>query len=201
PPSLYAWLEWRNNKMIALCRAERGTPAANLSWSYTGSSEPAVKTQLDTDGFVTVESQLELLEDINLEDLTCIIQHRYWDQEKILVPKPREANYSPLLWIRVALVIILILSGFLALKKCHPPLQNTSQPKIPALDPDNIGNGKACSQSLMNILEPDGTLQVVTSPSPGGRRSQPGLSPVCVQTPCTQITNCDTHGEEMVRGD
>ncbi|KAM4560809.1 cell surface glycoprotein CD200 receptor 1-like [Fundulus diaphanus] len=124
PPGLSAWLERRHNKMVAVCRAERGTPAANLSWSYRGSSEPAVKTQLDTEGFITVESHLELLEDFDPEDLTCTVQHLSWDQEKILVPKPREENYSFLLWIRAALVIILIFSGcfLLALKKCHRPL-------------------------------------------------------------------------------
>ncbi|PWA31500.1 hypothetical protein CCH79_00002672, partial [Gambusia affinis] len=115
PPVLSAWLEQKGNKMVALCRAERGTPVANLSWSYGGSSEPAVKTQLDPDGFVTVESHLELLEDIGPEELTCIVQHRFWDQEKILVPKLREA----------------------AVLHITP-----SQPKRPALDLDNNQNGR-----------------------------------------------------------
>ncbi|XP_032424616.1 uncharacterized protein LOC116723658 [Xiphophorus hellerii] len=135
PPVLSAWLEQKGNKMVALCRAERGTPVANLSWSYGGSSEPAVKTQLDPDGFVTVESHLELLEDIGPEELTCIVQHRFWDQEKILVPKLREAN-SPLLWIRVTLVIILTLAGvfLLALKKWPS--------NEPSLDPGALNQGE-----------------------------------------------------------
>ncbi|XP_014907429.1 cell surface glycoprotein CD200 receptor 2-like [Poecilia latipinna] len=143
PPVLSAWLEWKGNKIVALCRAERGTPVANISWSYGGSSEPAVKTQLDPDGFVTVESHLELLEDVCPEELTCIVQHRFWDQEKILVPELREEN-STLLWMRVTLVIILTLAGvfLLALKTCRCSPHNTSQPKIRALDLDNNQNGR-----------------------------------------------------------
>ncbi|XP_017164743.1 uncharacterized protein LOC108166994 [Poecilia reticulata] len=95
PPVLSAWLERKGNKILALCRAERGTPVANLSWSYGGSSEPAVKTQLDPDGFVTVESHLELLEDVGPEELTCIVQHLFWDQKKILVPKFRKGQRFP----------------------------------------------------------------------------------------------------------
>uniref|UniRef100_A0A3P9MTW5 Ig-like domain-containing protein n=1 Tax=Poecilia reticulata TaxID=8081 RepID=A0A3P9MTW5_POERE len=54
PPVVSAWLKQRGNKMVAVCRAERGIPAANISWSVTGNH--SVTQQNDRDGFVTVES-------------------------------------------------------------------------------------------------------------------------------------------------
>ncbi|XP_035995085.1 cell surface glycoprotein CD200 receptor 1 isoform X2 [Fundulus heteroclitus] len=117
PPELSAWLERRNNKMVAVCRAERGKPAANISWSLAGNE--SVTQQQDPDGSVTVESQLENPELMDPENLTCIVRHKFWDQEKTLVPKLREA--PPMLWILIPVIgiIFLLLTGFavIALKK------------------------------------------------------------------------------------
>lgn len=84
PPSLSAWLETDRGQMVAVCRAERGKPAANISWSQTGHIQD---TQLEHGGFVTVESRLELLQGTDLENLTCVIHHPYWGHQKLLPPQ------------------------------------------------------------------------------------------------------------------
>ncbi|KAM4561393.1 cell surface glycoprotein CD200 receptor 1-like isoform 2-T2 [Fundulus diaphanus] len=117
PPDVSAWLERRSNKMVAVCRAERGKPAVTISWSLAGND--SVTQQQDPDGSVTVESQLEIPEHMDPENLTCIVRHQFWDQEKTLVPKLKEA--PSMLWILIPVigVIFLLLAGFavIALKK------------------------------------------------------------------------------------
>jgi len=90
-PNASAWLEHKNNKMVAVCRAERGNPPANISWSYTGNLE-SLKTLNDSDGFVTVESYLELPESVKPENLSCIVRHMSWNQEKTLVPELKKGQ-------------------------------------------------------------------------------------------------------------
>ncbi|KAK1902561.1 Cell surface glycoprotein CD200 receptor 1-A [Dissostichus eleginoides] len=36
PPRLSSWLETKDNKMVAVCKAEGGNSAANISWSLSG---------------------------------------------------------------------------------------------------------------------------------------------------------------------
>lgn len=68
--------------MVAVCKAERGKPAANISWSHTGSLEKI--TELND--FFTAESRLELPQGMDTQNLSCTIEHPYWKDEKILVP-------------------------------------------------------------------------------------------------------------------
>lgn len=70
---------------MAVCKAERGKPAANISWSHDGKVE---ETQVLLEGFFTVESRLEPLNGTDTKNLTCAIRHPYWSEEKILEPKP-----------------------------------------------------------------------------------------------------------------
>ncbi|KAM7407245.1 hypothetical protein PAMA_003123 [Pampus argenteus] len=86
PPSISAWLELKDNKMVAVCKAERGKPAANISWSHTENSA-SLETQRDFDGLFTVESRLEVPESMDTKNLSCIIRHPYWETQKILEPK------------------------------------------------------------------------------------------------------------------
>ncbi|XP_078118199.1 cell surface glycoprotein CD200 receptor 1-A isoform X3 [Sander vitreus] len=110
-PRISAWLEFKDNKMVAVCKAERGKPAANISWSHTGYSS-SVEPGLD--GFFTVESRLELLEGMDKENLSCSIRHPYWKGEEILRPKNllKKGN-NPWLCILIVAVIIVLLAGFL----------------------------------------------------------------------------------------
>lgn len=92
PPSISAWLEPKDKQMVAVCRAERGKPAANISWSHTGNT---VETLLDkSNGFFTTESRLELLEGTDTENVTCAIKHPFWGEDQILVPKLKKGQRS-----------------------------------------------------------------------------------------------------------
>ncbi|XP_061578875.1 cell surface glycoprotein CD200 receptor 1-like [Cololabis saira] len=93
PPQITAWFETKGNVTVAVCRAERGNPAANISWSHTGNHERADNTVLP-DGFVTVESHLELLEGMDPENLTCIVRHQSWREEKRLAPSEERKTAS-----------------------------------------------------------------------------------------------------------
>ncbi|XP_047225839.1 cell surface glycoprotein CD200 receptor 1-B-like [Girardinichthys multiradiatus] len=92
PPKVSAWLERRDNKVVAVCRAEKGYPAAKISWSPAGNG--SVTLQDEPDGFVTVESWLELSGDMDPENLTCVVHHQFWAKEKTLVPKLKEGQAS-----------------------------------------------------------------------------------------------------------
>uniref|UniRef100_A0A1A8F2P8 CD200 receptor 1-like n=2 Tax=Nothobranchius korthausae TaxID=1143690 RepID=A0A1A8F2P8_9TELE len=119
PPTVSAWLERRGNKMFAMCRAAGGNPAANISWSLTGNSVSVEKLP-GSDGFAAVESELELLEGMNPENLRCIIKHQFWDQERSLVPEPREGqdsarDYKLWIFLLVVGVIFVLLAAFIVL--------------------------------------------------------------------------------------
>ncbi|XP_062259176.1 cell surface glycoprotein CD200 receptor 1 isoform X2 [Platichthys flesus] len=107
-PRLSAWLE-RGDKMVAVCKAEGGRPAANISWTH-GRAPLPVET-LESDGSITVESRLELDEGTDTENLTCAFRHPSWDQEKILGVKLRKV-YFPWWHILTGVVISVLILGF-----------------------------------------------------------------------------------------
>ncbi|XP_056898561.1 nectin-3-like protein isoform X2 [Takifugu flavidus] len=108
PPSLSAWLESEGEKMVAVCRAERAKPAANISWSQAGS---IVETLLEDGGFFSVESRLELLEGADTENLTCVIDHPYWREQQILQPALKRGYTSLLLRIIISVVAFLVMTA------------------------------------------------------------------------------------------
>lgn len=99
-PKISATWETWHGKLVAVCRAERGKPAANISWSHEGK---VVETQVESDGFFTVESRLEPLNGTDTKNLTCAIRHPYWSEEKTLEPKPGKGQaYKKMasLWVK-----------------------------------------------------------------------------------------------------
>ncbi|CAK6953926.1 cell surface glycoprotein CD200 receptor 1 [Scomber scombrus] len=133
PPNISAWFEWKGNKMVAVCKAENGQPAANISWSHTGNS--LLETSSGSDGLITVESTLELHE----KNLSCIITHPYWKSGKTLILETTKGQPGlpfNLLYILIAVIIIAVLAGFLffAQKKLTMPKScrqaNTSPSKL-----------------------------------------------------------------------
>nr|XP_020465135.1 cell surface glycoprotein CD200 receptor 1 isoform X2 [Monopterus albus] len=116
PPSVSSWLEQRDSKMVAVCKAERGKPAANISWNHPEKPSNVVKNE--TGGFITVESHLELPEGMDTRNLSCAIGHQYWEQDKILRPKPKQ-GYMYELFIPIVVVLVISLLGILyfAIKK------------------------------------------------------------------------------------
>ncbi|XP_062282589.1 cell surface glycoprotein CD200 receptor 1-B-like [Scomber scombrus] len=91
PPNTSAWLEWKGNKMVAVCKAQLEKPAANISWSYTGTSS-YLETWLGSDGLITVESRMELPDNMDTKHLNCTITHHYWERVITLVPEPIEGQ-------------------------------------------------------------------------------------------------------------
>ncbi|XP_034431212.1 cell surface glycoprotein CD200 receptor 1 isoform X1 [Hippoglossus hippoglossus] len=122
PPTLSAWIE-HGDKMVAVCKAERGKPAANISWSHSRDSL-SVET-LESDGLITVESRLELDKGTDTKNLTCAFSHPSWEKEKTLVAKL--SKDFPWWLILTGVVVSVLLVGFaifaqkkiLMLRRCH----------------------------------------------------------------------------------
>ncbi|XP_041663655.1 cell surface glycoprotein CD200 receptor 1-B-like isoform X2 [Cheilinus undulatus] len=110
PPSVSLWLEHLDNQVVAVCRAERGFPAASITWHYAGKT--STEEILDSNELFTAESRVLLLEGMHPGNLSCVIRHPCWEEERIFFLKMREVPTDPWLYIRIVLVIALILSGF-----------------------------------------------------------------------------------------
>ncbi|XP_026152321.1 cell surface glycoprotein CD200 receptor 1-B isoform X2 [Mastacembelus armatus] len=114
PPSISAWLEYKDNKMVAVCKAERSTPAANISWDHSEESM-TLKTK-SSDGFITVESRLELPKGMDTKNLTCTISHPYWEEERIIRPALQK-GYYPWLFLLIILVFVVVVGPLFLLRK------------------------------------------------------------------------------------
>ncbi|XP_068185841.1 cell surface glycoprotein CD200 receptor 1-A [Antennarius striatus] len=140
PPSISSWIEQRDNKLVAVCKAERGKPAANITWSHMLNPTP-VESLSDSSGLFTVESRLELPEGVDLEKLSCAIHHPYWPEEKTLLPKLRKGN-ALWIYITIAVVVFVVLIGIIfvvrktrILRRC----QQSNNPTPPKCSPsDNV---------------------------------------------------------------
>ncbi|KAF3694757.1 Cell surface glycoprotein CD200 receptor 1-A [Channa argus] len=116
PPTVSIKLDKIDKKMMAVCTAERGKPAANISWSYPGNQ--FVKTTVDTEGFSTVLSYFEIPKGMDLKNLSCIVTHHNWSHEVILGELPiRGKNF---LWLYITICVVIVFLGgivFIAQKK------------------------------------------------------------------------------------
>ncbi|XP_068457860.1 cell surface glycoprotein CD200 receptor 1 [Clinocottus analis] len=112
PPSTSVWLDHKDNKMVAVCKAERGKPAAQITWSHTGNISSVKTSQKAQNGFFSVESRLELLEGTDIGNLSCVIRHHN-STEKILFVLQHEQGYPPWLYVLIVVVIVVLLAGFL----------------------------------------------------------------------------------------
>ncbi|XP_033984287.1 cell surface glycoprotein CD200 receptor 1 isoform X1 [Trematomus bernacchii] len=111
PPRLSSWLDTKDNKMVAVCKAEGGNSAANISWSHSGNV--SILEVIDSQGLFTVESRFELPEGMDTENLTCSIRHpSILGGQKTLALKPKK-GYGPWLYILTVVVIIVFLAGVL----------------------------------------------------------------------------------------
>lgn len=81
--------------MVAVCRAERGKPAADISWNHTGSLEKI--TELND--FFTVESHLELPQGMDTQNLSCSVKHPYWKSEMSVVPTLKKGELASIILI------------------------------------------------------------------------------------------------------
>lgn len=79
---------------MAVCNVRSVKTAANISWNHEGA---AITTQEELDGYIIVESRLELLEEADAENLQCIIRHPDWPAEwikKLTLRKSKESLKS-----------------------------------------------------------------------------------------------------------
>ncbi|XP_049583557.1 cell surface glycoprotein CD200 receptor 1-A isoform X2 [Syngnathus scovelli] len=111
PPSISSWLELRdNNSMVAVCAAEGGKPAANVTWRHA-ENESAVVTQWHSGGLFSVESRLKLPE--GPKNATCIIRHPYWEAEKTLVPSHRKRLLEIVVCLLIVVSILMVPAALL----------------------------------------------------------------------------------------
>ncbi|XP_077584558.1 cell surface glycoprotein CD200 receptor 1 [Stigmatopora nigra] len=80
PPRISSWLETREDGTLAICKAEGGKPAANVTWRHVCNSSSAETRNASN----YVESHLKLQD--NDGNVTCVVKHPFWSEEKILVP-------------------------------------------------------------------------------------------------------------------
>ncbi|KAG7215812.1 hypothetical protein INR49_021935 [Caranx melampygus] len=141
-PNISAWLEVSDNTMVAVCKAESGKPAANITWSHMGNNAASVKELPHSDGSITVESHLKLTEDMDTKNLTCIIRHLFWKKPKILNLQLKHTNMGNFLLLTIPIVVVVtaFLVGFaffarkklLMLRQCQP--SDVSQSKAPPVE-------------------------------------------------------------------
>ena len=88
PPHVSASVQWQGDRWVAVCSAERGKPAASIVWKNLDDTfVPREETQSHPDGLYTVKSQLDLPEGVATDNLTCTVQHPFWDTEQIYKPQ------------------------------------------------------------------------------------------------------------------
>uniref|UniRef100_UPI0037E731BB cell surface glycoprotein CD200 receptor 1-A isoform X2 n=1 Tax=Semicossyphus pulcher TaxID=241346 RepID=UPI0037E731BB len=119
-PNLSMWVEPNGNETVAFCKAERGKPAANISWNRAENSSS--EETRESNGFFTVESRLVLPEGTDTEGLRCLVRHPCWEGEKTVGRQEHRKGNVPWLCFLIVVVITLLLAGFLfiALKKLRP---------------------------------------------------------------------------------
>ncbi|KAJ0070388.1 hypothetical protein NL108_007749 [Boleophthalmus pectinirostris] len=84
PPIVSSLIEERGDRRVVVCRAERASPAANISWTVAGNV--TTKTEWDPDGLVTVESSVEVNTLEEAQNLSCTITHPYWNKSRNFRP-------------------------------------------------------------------------------------------------------------------
>nr|XP_020509112.1 cell surface glycoprotein CD200 receptor 1 isoform X1 [Labrus bergylta] len=115
-PTVTMRVKHEDNKTVAVCKAERGYPAANISWNFAGNwSVDPVSTE---DGLLTVESRLLLPEGTDAENINCVVRHPCWEGEKPFSLNHIQGNV-PWLLILTVMIITMLVAGllFIAQKK------------------------------------------------------------------------------------
>ncbi|XP_061548403.1 cell surface glycoprotein CD200 receptor 1-A [Phycodurus eques] len=112
PPRISSWLESRDdNSTVAVCKAEGGKPAANVTWRHAGNSS-SVETQWRSGGLFSVESRLKLPEGTkNAENVTCVIKHPFWRAERMLVPKHGKGFPYTTVFILIVFAVLMVLAA------------------------------------------------------------------------------------------
>lgn len=134
PPKVYTWLDYENSKVVAVCRAEGGNPAANISWNQGNASS---KETHDAKKLYSVESRLQLPEGVDTKSVHCIVRHPSWEREKTF----ELPDTAPVPWLIISIIVITtgLLTGLLfilqkklrILRQCQQ-LDHSNPPSKPA---------------------------------------------------------------------
>ncbi|XP_074550739.1 cell surface glycoprotein CD200 receptor 1-A [Halichoeres trimaculatus] len=135
PPEISLRFMHEGNRTVAVCKAEGGSPAANISWSLDGNSSAVQR--LHSPGLYTVESRLVLPEGEDEKNLSCFIRHPYWEEGKVLSEHETGHKTGRIPWLHilsvVTLTVFLASLVFIAQKKlrilrpCQPPVNPSSK--------------------------------------------------------------------------
>ncbi|XP_056145823.1 cell surface glycoprotein CD200 receptor 1-A [Lampris incognitus] len=124
PPRLWAKVEWRGSRRVAVCSATDGKPAASIIWrnAENVSSVPEVTSSSQPDGSYSVTSELDLPQGVAADNLTCAVSHFSWGGEKMVIPErafggPTEILLVSLIAAGLVLAIFLGLSCFAVRKR------------------------------------------------------------------------------------
>ncbi|XP_039861601.1 cell surface glycoprotein CD200 receptor 1-A isoform X1 [Simochromis diagramma] len=132
-PVMKAWLEHKDNITVAICIAENGNPAANISWSHARNS--SVEQLPGKNGCFTVVSRLELPEGMP-KNLSCTISHQ--NLTEILFPEFQKVKvYYIWLYALIAGIIIAFMAGvlfFVVTKLRQHQQSDTSSSKSPPIE-------------------------------------------------------------------
>lgn len=90
PPNVTSWIEMSGDRRLVVCRADRGSPAANISWAFT--KNITNETVSESDGLISVESSVEVSAHEDPKNLSCIVSHPYWDEPQVFVPGNRTSQ-------------------------------------------------------------------------------------------------------------
>ncbi|XP_077393869.1 cell surface glycoprotein CD200 receptor 1-A isoform X2 [Festucalex cinctus] len=133
PPRISSWLEVSgDSSTVAVCTAEDGKPAARIRWRHAGNAS-AVETERSSGGFFSVESRLKLPE--SAKNVTCIVKHPFWREEKMLAPKHQKGLPYVTVCILIVASVLTVLATFSFLiykkqiKRRNGLLANRSPPK------------------------------------------------------------------------
>ncbi|CAI5655800.1 unnamed protein product [Oreochromis niloticus] len=133
-PEIKAWIDHKDNTMVAVCRAENGNPAASISWNYAQNS--SVEQLPGINGLFTVESRLELPEDMDPKNLSCIISHQNLNKTVLLEFQKGKAD-SLWLYALIPGIIISFVAGVLfsvVMKRRQHQQSDTSSSKSPPIE-------------------------------------------------------------------
>lgn len=133
-PEIKAWIDHKDNTMVAVCRAENGNPAASISWNYAQNS--SVEQLPGINGLFTVESRLELPEDMDPKNLSCIISHQNLNKTVLLEFQKGKAD-SLWLYALIPGIIISFVAGVLfsvVMKRRQHQRSDTSFSKSPPIE-------------------------------------------------------------------
>ncbi|XP_072300135.1 cell surface glycoprotein CD200 receptor 1-A [Eucyclogobius newberryi] len=156
PPNISLRLEPSGDKMVAVCKAERASPAASIYWSLT--SNHTMKTTTESDGLITVTSTVEINTPEEAQNMSCNITHPYWDQPRVVLVQntnnsQRISQNWPVIYTTIVISVLFCLAMLIfGIKKViHLRMKQTSS-KPPPMDYVEEVEPYACYVQRVNTI-------------------------------------------------